>query len=123
MGCNLTGHWQPLGLRSFNQQDLERKQSDPQGPPTCSALQSLRLAFPLRALRVKCDKGTGLGSSTPFWRPLSHSHLFLPSHVTYVHRALGQLSHHENRSNALPLGMGHNGEVGRPGLKMLGRKN
>lgn len=65
----------------------------------------------------------------PAWPPqlpsgdLCHTHLFLPSHVTYVHWALGQLSHHEDRSNALPLGMGHNGEVGRPGLKMLGRKN
>lgn len=49
-----------------------------------------------------------------------HSHLFLPSHVTYVHRTLGQLSHHEDRSDALPFCMGHNGEMGRPGFKMLG---
>lgn len=99
---------------------------------------SLCLAFFLRALRAKCSKGAGLDSLTPFCvrelpvtfdltgkvtgvpRPLLHSHLFLPSHVTYVHWALGQLSHHENCSNTLPLGMGHNGKVGRPGFKMLG---
>ena len=40
--------------------------------------------------------------------------------MTYVHWTLGQLSHHEDRSDTLPLCMGHNGEVGRPGFKMLG---
>lgn len=49
-----------------------------------------------------------------------YSHLFLPSHMTYVHWTLGQLSHHEDRSDTLPLCMGHNGEVGRPGFKVLG---
>lgn len=49
-----------------------------------------------------------------------NAHLFLPSHVTYVYWALGQLSHHEDCSHTLPLCMGYNREVGRPGFKMLG---
>lgn len=48
------------------------------------------------------------------------SHLLLPGHVTYVHRALGKLGHHEDGGHTLPLRVGHNGEVGGPRLKMLG---
>lgn len=48
------------------------------------------------------------------------SHLLLPGHVTYVHRALGKLGHHEDGGHTLPLRVGHNGEVGGPRLKVLG---
>lgn len=48
------------------------------------------------------------------------SHLFLPRHVTDVHRALGQLGHHEDGGDTLTLCVGHNGEVGRPRLEVLG---
>lgn len=48
-----------------------------------------------------------------------HSHLLLSCNVTYVHWALGQLSHHEDGSDTLPLCMSHNGEVGWPRLEVL----
>lgn len=51
---------------------------------------------------------------------LVFSHLLLPRHVTDVHWTLGQLSHHEDGGNTLPLCVGHDGKVGRPCLKMLG---
>ena len=46
--------------------------------------------------------------------------MILPCHVTDVHRALGQLGHHEDGCDTLPLGVGHDGEVGWPCLEVLG---
>lgn len=52
--------------------------------------------------------------------PRLSPYLLLPRHVTDVHRALGQLCHHEDGSDTLPLCVGHDGEVGWPRLEVLG---